>query len=49
MNHERDEEFSRILEGMDLDKTLNPSTEELTEILGVVGLAQSTHVTHRGW
>ena len=37
MNHERDEEFCRILDGMDLEEILNASPNESPELLGVVG------------
>ena len=39
MNHEWGEEFSRILDAMDLEEILNTCTlpNELLELLGVVG------------
>ena len=37
MNYEQDEEFSRILEGMDLNKILDASINKLPELLGIVG------------
>ena len=35
--YEQDEEFGRILEGMDLNEVLDASLDESPELLGVVG------------
>ena len=49
MNHKQDKQFSRILEGTDLEEILDASPDELPELLGIISLPQSSYITQGGW